>query len=595
MGEQAGVVAAARTVSGRAWVWREADERSALAMAQRYGLPEVVARLLAGRGIQGAEAERFLAPKLTDWLPDPAHLRDLDRAVARLVAAVENREPVGIITDYDVDGATSAALVALVLGELGVACRVLVPDRLVHGYGPHPALLARLAATGIRLVLVLDAGTTAFEPLALAREQGFEVVVVDHHSQTGPLPPALAIINPNRQDQISPVGHLAAVGVCFLLLLALLQALRARGRDNVPDLFSYLDLVALGTVCDMVPLVGLNRALVDEGLKIAARNSRVGLAALAQVAGLTALGEAQHFSFVLGPRLNAGGRLGRSELAVALLTETDPLKAASLAAELDQLNRSRQQREQQVLAEAQALLEPQLKEGAPLLFACRSGWHPGLLGIVAARLVDRFGLPVCLVAADGPLLKGSARSVPGLDIGRVVLEARARALVREGGGHPLAAGFTLDNATLRPFQRFLCEQAAAARLSARGAPPLLLDGSIVVSAVGPQLAAAIARLAPFGVGNPEPRFALLDAVPVETQIVGGHHIACLLLGGLGQGVRGIAFRAVGTPLGDRLLAGRTRLLLAGSVARDAWRGEIRVCFQIEDAALPAEAEPTPLG
>lgn len=588
-------VEAARTASGRPWLWRDADERGALAMAQRYGLPEVVARLLAGRGITGAEAERFLEPRVRDWLPDPSHLLDLDRAVERLAQAVRTREPVGIITDYDVDGASAAALVTLVLRELGLPCRVLVPDRIEHGYGPHPHLLAQLAAEGIRLVLVLDAGTTAFAPLRLAREQGLDVVVVDHHSDDGTLPPAFALINPNRHDQISPVGHLAAVGVSFLLLVGLLRALRQRGHEHgLPDLLTYLDLVALGTVCDVVPLIGLNRAFVRQGLKVAARGGHPGLAALAQVAGLATIGETWHFGFALGPRLNAGGRLGRSGLAVALLTETDPSRAAALAAELDRLNRERQQLEQQVLAEAERLIEPQLAAAAPLLFACGRGWHPGVVGVVAGRLLERYGRPVFVLAAEGTMAKGSGRSIPGLDIGRIVLAARARGVVREGGGHPLAAGATVDVDRLGEFQALLQEWAATAAGEELTARPLWLDGSLGVTAFEPQLAAEIGRLGPFGAGNPEPRFALLDAVPVETRVVGADHISCLLLGAQGRGVRGIAFRAAGTRLGERLLAGRTRLWLAGRLQRDDWRGEARVSFQIEDAAFPEEPQEPPL-
>lgn len=588
-------VEAARTASGRPWLWRDADERGALVIAQRHGLPEVVARLLAGRGVGPAEVARFLEPRVRDWLPDPSHLLDLDRAVERLAAAVTEREPVGIVTDYDVDGASAAALVALVLRGLGVPCRVLVPDRMEHGYGPHPELLARLAADGIRLVLVLDSGTTAFEPLRLAREQGLEVVVVDHHSDSGRLPPALAVVNPNRHDQTSPVGHLAAVGVTFLLLVGLLRELRARGREEgLPDLLAHLDLVALGTVCDVVPLEGLNRAFVGQGLKVAARGRHPGLAALAGAAGLTAIDDAWHFGFALGPRLNAGGRLGRSGLAVALLTETDPARAAALAAELDRLNRERQQLEQQVLGEAERLVAPQLAAGAPLLFACGRGWHPGVVGIVAGRLLERYGLPVFVLAAEGEVARGSARSVPGLDIGRIVLEARARGILREGGGHPLAAGATVALDRLAEFEAFLVERAAAAADSGTTGPqPLVLDGSLGVTAAEPRLAAEVARLGPFGAGNPEPRFALLDAVPVEARVVGRDHVACLLLGAQGRRVRGIAFRAAGTRLRERLLAGRTRLWLAGRLARDDWRGEARVSFRIEDAAVPDDADGPP--
>lgn len=583
------VVEAARTASGRPWVWQHTDERSAFAIAQRHGLPEIVARLLAARGVTSEAVERFLSPRLRDWLPDPSHLADLDRAVERLAVAIDAREPVGIITDYDVDGATSAALLTLVLRELAVPVRVCVPDRLEHGYGPHPELLDRLAGDGIRLVFVLDAGTTAFAALEHARACGLEVVVVDHHSSDGRLPPALALVNPNRHDQTSPVGHLAAVGVTFLLLVGLLRLLRSRGREPLPDLLEALDLVALGTVCDVVPLEGLNRAFVSQGLRVAAHGRRPGLAALARAAGIGTIDQAWHFGFALGPRLNAGGRLGRSELAVALLTETDEGKAAALAAELDRLNRERQLLEQRVLAEAERRIEPQLRSGRPLLFASGEGWHPGVVGIVAGRLLERHGLPVFVLGVSHGVAKGSARSVPGLDIGRVVLAARARGLVREGGGHPLAAGATVDADRLPAFEAWLVQAAESAGMQGQAQiAPVLLDGSLGVGSVEPQLADTVARLGPFGPGNPEPRFALLDAVPVEARIVGREHVSCLLLDAQGRRARGIAFRAAGTPLGERLLAGRTRLWLAGRLQRDDWQGEARATFRIEDAALPDE-------
>lgn len=580
------MVPAERTASGRPWIWRDADEAGALGIAQRHGLPELVARLLAVRGVRSSEVERFLEPRLRDWLPDPSHLLDLDRAVERLADAVARREPVGIVTDYDVDGATSAALLVEVLRGLAVPTRVLVPDRLEHGYGPHPELLARLAAEGIRLVLVLDAGTTAHAALTEARERGLDVVVVDHHAGDERLPPAFAVVNPNRRDQRSPAGHLAAVGVTFLLLVGLLRALRASGHAGGPaDLLRHLDLVALGTVCDVVPLEGLNRAFVAQGLRIAARGERPGLRALARVAGIETVRDAWQFGFALGPRLNAGGRLGRSDLAVGLLTETDADRAAALAAELDRLNRERQRIEQRVLAEAERRIEPQLAAGAPLLFACGPGWHPGVVGIVAGRLLERHGLPVFVLGSDGGLARGSARSVPGLDIGRLVLEARARGLVREGGGHPLAAGATVEVDRLRAFGAFLREAVGRAAEPPRAAP-LVLDGSIGVAAAAPALADEIARLGPFGAGNPEPRLALLDAVPVEARRVGRDHVSCLLVGAQGRRVRGVAFRAADSRLGERLLAGRTRLWLAGRLARDDWRGEARVSFRIEDAASP---------
>ncbi|HFD16150.1 MAG TPA: single-stranded-DNA-specific exonuclease RecJ [Rhodospirillales bacterium] len=532
----------------------------------------------------------FLEPKLRDWLPDPSHLLDLDRAVERLARAVQRREPVGLVGDYDVDGATATALLGGYLRALGCPVEVRVPDRIRHGYGPHPELLAELAAGDIRLLVTLDCGTTAFAPLAEARDRGLEVVVIDHHSAEAELPPALAVVNPNRQDQESPLGTLAAVGVTFVLLVALNRALREagfwRGREE-PDLLSLLDLVALGTVCDVVPLAGLNRAFVAQGLKVAGRTRLPGLRALAAAAGIESIGASWHLGFALGPRLNAAGRIGRSDLAVRLLLAEEEGEAETLALELERLNRERQRLEREVLADALRQIEPQLAEDRPLLLAHARGWHPGVVGIVAGRLLERFGRPVFVLGERDGTLRGSARSVPGFDIGAAVIDARRQGLLTAGGGHPLAAGATLAADRMPAFARFLLARAEAGfGTTPPGPPPLRLDGSLAVAAVAPELARQVARMAPFGPGNAEPRFCLTDAVPVEGRIVGDSHVSCWLAGADGRRVRAIAFRAVGTPVGERLLAGRTRFWIAGRLRHEVWQGRERASFEIEDLATP---------
>ncbi len=584
---------AAATVSltGRPWRLREAPAERALAIAQRHGLPEVVGRVLAARGVTVEAVPRHLAPRIRDWLPDPSHLHDVDRAAGRLADAVVRREAVGILTDYDVDGASAAALLGRWLRALDVPFRVVVPDRLEHGYGPHPALLEALAGAGIRLVLVLDAGTTAFAALEEAWRLGLGVVVVDHHQAEEALPPAFALVNPNRRDQESPLGHLAAVGVTFVLLVAANRELRRRGAfadRTEPDLRAWLDLVALGTVCDVVPLTGLNRAFVAQGLKVAARSRVPGLAELARVARLEGPGEAWHLGFVLGPRLNAGGRLGASDLAVRLLLAEDGEEVARLAAELDRLNRRRQELEQRVLEAALACVRPQLERDRPVLFAAGGGWHPGVVGIVAGRLTERFDRPSFVGGHDGRgRVRGSARSVEGFDVGAAVIAARRAGLLEAGGGHELAAGFTLADARREAFLDFLAERV---RTVFRGPPerrPLWLDGHLTTRGVRLDLARLLARMAPFGPGNPEPRFALVDAIPRGARVVGRDHVRVWLAGTDGGGVEAIAFRSAGTPLGEALLAGRTRLWLAGRVVLDRWRQRERVRFVVEDAAVPA--------
>ncbi len=388
------------SATGRRWEARLADDRPALAIAQSAGIPEPVARVLAGRGVAPGDAQRFLAPKLRDLLPDPSSLRDMDAAAARICDAVAAGERIAVFGDYDVDGATSSALLADVLGELGAPPRIYIPDRMKEGYGPNAAAMRTLAAEGVRVVVTVDCGTLAFAPLEAAREAGLDVIVVDHHAAEPRLPAALAVVNPNRLDEPEGHGHLAAVGVAFLLAVAVLREMRRRGafRERPePDLLARLDVVALGTVCDVVPLRGLNRAFVRQGLAVMARRGRPGLAALADVAGLTQAPGAYHLGFVLGPRVNAGGRVGEADLGVRLLTCADPAEAGELARRLDGFNRERQAIEQAVLAEAMAQVEGQ-GGGGRFVLAAGEGWHPGVIGIVAARLAEKFAAPSAAVA-----------------------------------------------------------------------------------------------------------------------------------------------------------------------------------------------------
>jgi single-stranded-DNA-specific exonuclease len=572
------------TVSGRSWRLRPADPERSTAIAQHHGLPEILGRVLAGRGLAPAEVPGFLEPRLKDALPDPSHLADLDRVADRLAAAVLDGEPIGIVGDYDVDGATSTALAATWLRALGIVPEIAIPDRLSDGYGASPAILERLAQAGCRLVLTLDNGTSAFEALDFAAGQGQEVIVVDHHRAEDRLPRAFGIVNPNRPGQDSPLAHLAAVGVTFVVLAATARALRRRGvGERLPDLLGLLDLVALGTVCDVVPLDGVNRALVRQGLKVAARSARPGLAALAAAAGLEAVEQSWHLGFVLGPRLNAGGRLGEPLLATRLLLAEQAADAAALAARLDALNGRRQALERSLTAAAEAAVQPQLDDDAPVLIAAGEGWHPGVLGIVASRLVERYGRPAFVVSVAEGLAKGSGRSVPGLDLGALVIAAKARGILREGGGHAMAAGISAAADRLAELGAFAAELARPVA-GAGEAEPLELDGALKVAGVTAELAAALDRLAPFGPGNAEPRFCLTDARIVETREVGRGHLACVIAGTAAGRLRGIAFRARDRALGGALQRRGEPLRLAGRVKLERWRGEARASFEIEDAA-----------
>ncbi len=580
-----------RSVCGKRWREREGSSAEAAAISAQHGLPEIVGRLLAQRGISAAEAPLFLAPRLREQLPDPAHLRDMAPAVERLVRAFRGGEPIVVFGDYDVDGATSAALLLRFFAAVGAHASVYVPDRMREGYGPNAPALLRLKAKGAAVVVTVDCGATAHEPLAAAAEAGLDVVVVDHHVTEPLLPHALALINPNRLDETSPHGNLAAVGVAFLLVVALNRALREAGWYRVrpePDLLQWLDLVALGTVCDVVPLNGLNRALVAQGIRVARQMANPGMRALAAVASANGPIDAYQLGFVLGPRVNAGGRVGAADLGARLLSTDDPALAAELAQQLDAYNRERREIEARTL---QAAIE--LVESAPqspvLVFAAAEGWHPGVIGIVAARLKERYERPACVVAIANGIGKGSGRSVPGLALGPAVIAARQAGLLINGGGHAMAAGFTVAADRIEALREFLAERLGDGLDRAPPVPELAIDGALSAAGAQAGLIGHIDTLAPFGAANPEPRFAFPGVRVAHVEPVGTGHLRCALADALGEGrLAAIAFRVADSPLGQFLAAARGRAIhLAGHLRRDTYRGGEAVQLVIDDAA-PAE-------
>jgi single-stranded-DNA-specific exonuclease len=557
----------------------------ALAIAQAIGIPEPIARVLAGRGVEVGDAERFLNPKLRDLLPDPSTLRDVDAAAARIADAIAAGEAIAIFGDYDVDGATSSALLSDLLGELGARVRVYIPDRMKEGYGPNAPALLRLAAEGARVVVTVDCGTLAFAPLTAAREAGLDVIVVDHHLAEPRLPAAFAVVNPNRLDEPPGHGHLAAVGVAFILAVAIVRELRRRGffkERPEPDLMRRLDLVALGTVCDVVPLRGLNRAFVRQGLSVMARRERPGLSALCDAGGLSEAPGAYHLGFVLGPRVNAGGRVGESDLGVRLLTTVDPIEARQLAQRLDALNRERQAIEQAVLAQAMRQIEDAGGPGA-FVVAAEEGWHPGVIGIVAARVAERFHVPSCIIALDGGRGRGSGRSAGSFDLGAAVIAARLEGLLIDGGGHKQAAGFSVERERLPALRDFLRARAAAFKSPSSRA--LALDAALGARGANWDLAQMLEQAGPYGAGHPSPCFALADMRVVQADIVGEKHIRCVLADTLGARVRAIAFRAVESAMAPLLLdrAGPP-IHVAGALRSETWNGTRRVQFEIRDAA-----------
>jgi single-stranded-DNA-specific exonuclease len=581
-----------QSICGRRWRLRSGNSLEAQAVAERLAVPELVGRLLAQRGIGCDQAPSFLAPRLREQLPDPSHLRDMEAAAARLVRAVRDGETIAIFGDYDVDGATSAALLVRFFRAIGGRTRVYVPDRLREGYGPNTPALLRLHQEGVRLVVTVDCGTNAHPSLAEAASAGLEVIVVDHHVAEPLLPPAAAIVNPNRLDENSPHGGLAAVGVTFLLVVAVNRALRCAGwyadARAEPDLLQWLDLVALGTVCDIVPLAGVNRALVAQGIKIARRNANPGLAALAAVAGIGEPLDAYHLGFVLGPRVNAGGRVGEADLGARLLATDDPELAAELARRLDGHNRERREIEAQTLEAAIATVEAS-PQSPVLAFAAGEGWHPGVIGIVAARLKERYERPACVVALAEGIGKGSGRSLPGLPLGPAVIAARQAGLLINGGGHAMAAGFTVAAEQLDRLRAFLTERLGDGLGGGRLVPELSLDAALSLAAVTGELMDNLGRLAPYGAGNPEPRFVFPTVRVAHVEPVGNDHLRCALADPLDSGrLRAIAFRAGATPLGQFLAETRGAAIhVAGHVRRDGWRGGDAVQLTIEDAAPAA--------
>jgi len=578
-----------RSLSGRCWRQRVVDDSDALVLSQRLDLPEIVSRILMARGIGIEAALTFLEPRLRDALPDPSHLIGMNEAASRLAVAIEDKEPIGIIADYDVDGATSCALLTRHLRLLGAEVAFDIPDRLDEGYGPNTKAFARLEAEGCQLVVVLDAGTTAFEPLAEAAANGHEVIVVDHHAAEVTLPEALAVINPNRLDQESPLKDLAAVGVTFILAIALNRTLRERGQLQAgaePDLRQWLDLVALGTVCDLVPLTGLNRAMVAQGLKVAARQGNPGLVALAAAARLEEAPSAGQFGFMLGPRINAGGRTGQSPLGAHLLTDEDPGRVATIAAELDALNHERRRIEKDVLNKANAQII-QHHTDAPLLVVAGVGWSPGVVGVVASRLVERYHRPAVVIGLEGENGKGSGRSIKGFDLGAAIIAARQAGLLTKGGGHPMAAGLSVRSDQVEPFRTFLIDRMTAVFGPGLPSPaPLLLDVDLEVQSLTIELGDALDRLAPFGRGHAEPRLWVRNATLQQARRIGDNHLDGWLTDRAGARLRAVAFRIADQPLGEALLSANGRPLhLAGRLKVDVWQGRRRAGFQIEDAVF----------
>jgi single-stranded-DNA-specific exonuclease len=576
------------SILGQPWRWRmlETDARD-----PGFAPDDLVTQLLLARGCPREALDIHKAPSIRAFMPDPSIFRDMDRAADRLADAVQAGEQVAVFGDYDVDGATSAALVILLLRDLGLEARAYIPDRLMEGYGPSGPALVKLKDEGASLIVTVDCGAQAFEALAMARDAAVDVLVVDHHKCAAALPHAHALVNPNRLDEGEGAahGHLAAVGVAFLLAAALVRTLRVRGffsERPEPKLLDLLDLVALGTVADVAQLRGLNRAFVAQGLKVMAQRRNVGLNALIAASRLTRAPTSTDLGFALGPRINAGGRVGKSDLGVRLLTTRDPAEAEAIAGELDRLNEERRAIEGIVQEAAEVLAQG--KGNQAVLVVAEHGWHPGVIGIVAGRLKEKFGRPALVIALDADGIgKGSGRSIAGVDLGAAVLAAKEAGLLVAGGGHAMAAGLTIAEPQVEAFAHFLSERLDAAVTRSVGDRALLLDAVLTAAGVTPDLVGAMEAGGPYGMGWPQPRVVAGPVRIVKADVVGNGHVRAIVSGDDGGGtLKAVAFRAAETRLGQALLgaAPHRRLWLAGRAKIDDWGSRPSAELHLDDAA-----------
>ena len=581
-----------RSATGRRWEARLEDQRLAEAISQRHELPDILGRVLAARGVGLDEADAFLNPTLRTLMPQPSALRDMEKGAARLAVAITAGEKIGVIADYDVDGVSSAAILSQFLKSVGSSCAVHIPDRLTEGYGPSQQAVSALKAQGAEVLVTLDCGVMAHDPLAHAAELGLITIIVDHHQAGEDLPEAHAVINPNRQDDISGFGYLCAAGVTMIFIAAVNRVLRQRGfygpSRPEPNMLQWLELVSLATICDVVPLKGLNRAFVTQGLKIMARRENLGLAALADVARLKRRPDTYALGYLLGPRINAAGRIGSAGLALKLLTTADRGEANMIAQELERLNRERQEIElrvvEQALAQAEAMLG--VSHRPSVLVVAAKGWHPGVVGLAAARLKERFNLPGFVLAqnAEGKLASGSGRSISGVDLGAAVREAFEAGIIEKGGGHAMAAGLTVATERLSELRGFL-EERLAPQVARAADRALKIDAALTASGATLDLIELLEQAGPYGTGHPAPVFAFPAHRVVYADPAGSDHIRCTLQASDGKRIKAIAFRAMGTDLGELLMSEKQfPLNVAGRLTIDDWSGSRVPSLHIEDAA-----------
>jgi single-stranded-DNA-specific exonuclease len=588
-----------RSARGLRWVERLAPSQAYLgaAIAQRHNLPEIVGRILAARNIALEDVPTVINPTIRALCPDPSTLADMEKAADRIARAILAKERIAIFGDYDVDGASSSALLARFLAWHGLSARIYIPDRITEGYGPNAEAIAALIADGAQLIVTVDCGSTSFHALDAAAKRGVDVIVADHHQVGDDLPAARAIVNPNRQDCLSGQGHLCAAGVVFLVCIAVQRVLRAKGayaRSKAPDLLEWLDIVALATVCDVVPLTGVNRAFVVQGLKVLRNRQNEGLKALCDAAGVNKPPSPYTLGFILGPRINAGGRIGDASLGARLLASDDAAECASIAQTLDKLNRERREIELRTVEEAAAWADRTLLEdpACPIIIAGSPAWHKGLVGLAASRLTERFQRPCLIFSQDERAgeATGSARSVAGVDIGAAVRGAVEAGVAKKGGGHAMAAGVTVSQHRLHELAAYLREALEPSYRVAAAAPVLQVDGALTPRAATLDFVLKLESAGPYGQGNPAPRFCLPSVRIAMAKEIAGGHVRCALQAADGSQIGAVAFRAANSEMSSALAEARDfPCHVAGRIERDEWGGRNRIGFQIEDVA-PAQRQ-----
>ncbi|KJV63467.1 MULTISPECIES: single-stranded-DNA-specific exonuclease RecJ [Ehrlichia] len=568
-------------VTGALWKPYNVNLRDVLTITQKFHLSEIVARILSARKVSIEEIDDFLYPTLRSSLPDPFHLLDMDKAVQRICKAIYNKEKIVIFGDYDVDGATSSALIKQYLTQIGVSTTIYIPDRICEGYGPNTQALLKLQEIGNSLCITVDCGTIAHEPISVAKLVNLDVIVIDHHIGLNTLPDAIAVINPNRLDENSPYTYLAGVGVSFLMLVALNKTLKESGffkHNHEPNLMNYLDLVALGTVCDVMPIIGLNRAFVKQGLKIMATRQNIGLKILSDIIGLEEKPNIYQLGFNIGPHINAGGRVGNASLGARLLSTNSEEEALEISEKLQNFNLERKELEHKSFNEAVEQAEALISINTNLIMVA-GNWHPGIIGIVAGRLKDKFFLPSIVISLDNGIGKASARSIPDVDLGAAILSAKLEGIITEGGGHAMAAGFSVQEDKIKTLYEFLSQKFH----NINKQKVFKVDGIITVTAINLILWKKLQSLEPFGIGNPEPRFILTNIKIKNPEVIGDSHIRCLIYDNK-TFIKGICFRCINTELGLALLE-RTAIMLLGKISVNYWRGNENIQFIIEDAII----------